>query len=188
MAQAALVGATVLSTVGTIVSANSAATASKAEGASARNAAEFQQAQYNQRAGQELASSQRQAIEERRKADLAISRARAIAAGSGGSATDPTVMKIYNDLASEGEYNALSALYEGDEAATGLRMQGAAARYEGESAYQAGQYKSSAYRRAGYLQGVGTALSGVSDFYTKYGNPLDSSSWSSDPANWAINR
>lgn len=172
MDKAALIGATVLSTVGTIVSANSAASVARAEGKQARQIGEWQAAQLKQQAGQERASAQRQAIEERRKATLAVSRARAISAGSGGSATDPTVMKIYGDLASEGESNALTALWEGEESARGLEAQAGASLYEGAAAYQGSKYKSSAYRRAGYLQGVGTALAGTSDFYTKY-DPLN---------------
>jgi hypothetical protein len=177
--EAAAIGATVISTVGTIVSANDASAAARAEGDSARRVGDWQAAQLRQQAGQERAASQRQAEQERRAGRLAVSRARAISAGSGGGATDPTVLKIYGDLAAEGETNAMTALWEGEEAAKGLEAQAAGAEYEGQSAYEAGKYASRAYRRAGYLSAAGNLLAGGSDFYTKYG-PTDTAPLSSN--------
>lgn len=168
MAQAMMIGAMVASTVGTIVSANQAASAAKAEGKQAEKVGEWQASQLRQRAGQERAAAQRQAIEERRQGDLAVSRARALSAGSGASASDTTVMNIYSDLAAEGEQNAMTALWEGEEAAKGLEMQAAGAQYEGAAAAQAGKFQSTATKRAGYLSGVGTAMSYGADFYSKY--------------------
>lgn len=179
MAQAAAIGAMVVSTVGTIVSANDAASAARAEGKQAQKVGDWQAAQLRQQAGQERAASQRQAEEERRAGRLAVSTARARAAASGGGAQDPTVLKIYGDLAAEGETNALTALWEGEEAAKGLEMQAAGAQYEGAAANEASKFTSRAYRRAGYISAAGNLLSGGADFYSKYA-PIDSAPLSSN--------
>jgi hypothetical protein len=168
MAQAMMIGAMVASTVGTIVSANQAASAAKAEGKQAEKVGEWQAAQAKQAAGQERASSQRQAENERRAGRLAVSTAKARAAGSGGGASDPDVLKIYGDLSSEAEYNAQSALFEGEESARALEMQGGAAAYEGSASSEASKFKSTAYKRAGYLSSAGNMLAMGSDFYSKY--------------------
>jgi hypothetical protein len=167
----------VLSTVGTIVSANDAASAARAEGKQAQQVGDWQAAQARQAAGQERASAQRQAELSRKEGRLAVSRARALAAGSGGGANDPTVQRIYGDLSSQAEMNAMNALWEGEESATGLEMQAGAAEFEGSAANQAGKIKSRAYRRAGYIGAAGNMLSSSSgilanqaemSFYEKY--------------------
>jgi hypothetical protein len=170
---AAGIAGTVISTVGTIVSANDAAAATRAEGKQAQQIGNWQNAQARQAAGQERASAQRQAENERRAGRLAVSTALARSAASGGGAADPTVLKIYGDLAAEGEYNAQTALFEGEESARDLEMQGGAAAYEGAAANEASRFKSSAYKRAGYLSAAGNVLSMGSDFYSKYA-PADS--------------
>ena len=78
-----------------------------------RKAAKREAAQYERRAGEARATSQREAIEERRQARLASSRALAVAAAGGGGASDPTVINRMADLNAEGEYNAMAAMYEG---------------------------------------------------------------------------
>jgi hypothetical protein len=184
MAEVAAIAATVIGTVGTIVSANDAASAARAEGRSAKEVGDWQAAQLRQQAGQERAAAQRRAIEERRRGTLAVSKARAAAAASGGGAADPTVLKIYGDLAAEGEQNALTALWEGEEAAKGLEAQAAGAQYEGASADYASRMTSKAYRRAGYIGAVGNLLSGGSDFYSKYGGDTADGTYGRTRANF----
>lgn len=106
------------------------------------------------------AESQRVAIQERRKARNLMSRARAVAAASGAGASDPTVNTIMADIETQGEVNALNALYSGDVEAQGLRSGAAIARNEGR-----------AYRTAGQLAGASTALDGTATFWReKYGS------------------
>lgn len=188
MAQALAVAGMVAGTVGTLVSSESQASAAKAAGKDANRVAKWEAAQMERNAGQERAASQREAIEERRRGRLAVSRARAVAGASGAGVSDPTVTNILADLASQGETNALTALWEGEESARNMEFGAAGRRYEGSQAQQAGAYTAKAARRAGYFDAVGNLLEGGSDFYTKYGSPLEASSWSSDPANWAMNR
>jgi len=137
--------ATVASVGGSVLSGLGQIQAGKAANASAK----FQAAQMEQRAGQERASSQRVALEERRRAGIAMSNAQAAAASSGGGATDPTVLNITGDIAKQGEYNALSALFEGEERARGLQLQASSTRMEGKQA-----------KRAGMVSGVSTIIGG----------------------------
>lgn len=147
MAIAATVASTVMSAAGSIMSGNAA-----------NKAAKFEAAQMTQQAGQERATSQRQAIEQRRQAGLASSKITANAAASGAGATDTTVLNLQGDTAATGEYNALSALYTGEEKARGMEMGATAKRYEGANAAQAGK-----------MQAAGTILSSGKSMYDIYG-------------------
>lgn len=95
--------------------------------------ANYQAALQEQQAGQERSASQRDAMEERRRRDLALSRARAVGAASSGDTLDPTSLNISGDIYSAGELNALNALWSGESAATGLETQAGLTRYQGET-------------------------------------------------------
>lgn len=146
-----------LGTAFTIGSTLFSAMSSIAQGNAANEQAKFQAAQYQQQAGQERASAQRRSIEERRKQQLMQSTLVANAAASGGGASDPTVASLSGDIAQEGEYRALSALFEGEETARSLEMGAAAKRYEGKAA-----------RAAGFTRAAGSLLSGGTSLYEKY--------------------
>ena len=111
------------------------------EGSAAKKSADFQAGQMDRNAIAVEATSQRVAIEERRKAELMQSRARAVAAAGGGTTTGVGVGDILAKIGAEGEFNALSALFEGREKATGMRTQAAGARVSGKAAKKAGQLK-----------------------------------------------
>ncbi len=104
------------------------------------------------------AESQREAMLERRKARNLMSRARAVAGASGAGVSDPTVSNILTDLDTQGEVNALNALFSGNATARGLRSGARAARSEAR-----------AYRSAGRYAAASTALDGASSWYEKYG-------------------
>lgn len=119
-------------------------------GKAAKVGADFQAAQMRQQAGQERAASQRVAIEKRREATIAQSRAQAVAAASGGGATDKTVLDLTGGLAQQGEYNALSALFEGEESARGMELGATSAQMQGKQA-----------KKAGMIGGMTTIASGI---------------------------
>jgi hypothetical protein len=119
-------------------------------------AAEWQAKQQEMKAGQERASSQRQALEDRRQARLASSRVQALAGGGG---LDEGVLSLVGDIAGEGEYNALASIYEGEQSAIGRGMQADGLRMEGKAARRAANFKS-----------VSTVLSTGSSMFGKYGN------------------
>lgn len=154
-------GGSILQGLGGIMGGMAARRAGKSE----RAAAQFQAAQLEQNAGQAVAASQRAAAEERRKASLAVSRALAVAAASGGGASDTTVQNVIANLDAEGAYRSMVALYEGQEKSRQLSMAAAGKRYEGELAAQGGRQKGSAMMFAG----LGSAAIGGGSLYMKYG-------------------
>lgn len=149
------IGSTLFSAAGTIASGNAA-----------RGAANYQARQMEQQAGQERASSQRVAIEQRHKATIANSRVQALSAASGAGALDPTVVNIQSDIAGQGEYNALSALFNGEERARGMETQASAKRFEGQQA------KTASVMGAGtaLMSGASTIMGGGSSLLDKYGD------------------
>jgi hypothetical protein len=138
------------------VGAGLSAAGAVAGGNAQRASADFAGAQLDQQAGQARASSQRAAIEQRRQAQIANSRLQSLAGGSG---LDPTVVHLAADIAGEGEYRALTALYEGEDSARSMEMKAQAARYEGKMA-----------QKAGYLKAATSIISGTSQsMLDKYG-------------------
>lgn len=143
---ALMAASTAISVGGSVLEGRAQTAAGKAQ----QQESNIEGAQLDQQAGQERAAAQRQAIEERRKARFAISRNQAVSAASGAGATDPTVLQLEGDITGEGEYNALTALYEGDDRARYLKSQGAATRFQGRSTAAAGKTSSTGtYFKAG---------------------------------------
>lgn len=138
---------TILSAVGGIQSFISGNQQAKSAKAAAKVAADS-----------EVATAIKDANEERKRAALVGSRARAVSAASGGSASDPTVVDILSDIGGEGEYRAMSRMYSGQQRAKDITYQGAADAY---GAKQQGM--------AGLMKGMTTALSGGQSLFEKYG-------------------
>lgn len=137
-----------------------------AQGKAQQRAKDYAAAQLDAAAVQDVASAMRGAAEERRRAGLVISRAQAQA---GGAAGDESVMRNLADIYGEGEYRALTALFEGEERARGRRTQAEGLRYEGRMAKKAGNF--SAFMT---LAGSKDVRGGVSSLYEKYSAGLDS--------------
>jgi len=127
------------------------------QGKQAQSAANDEAAQLEQNAGQQIASSQRAALSDEQQARLAQSRALAVAAASGGGASDPTIVGILSRLNGEGTYRSMVDLYQGQERARQLNDQASAARYKGESAASNSK-----------LSAAATLVSGSSSMYSKY--------------------
>jgi hypothetical protein len=149
-----------------------AAEAARVAGRRKNVAAQFEAEQLEQNAGQVVAASQRDAMEERRKADLMASRALALAGASGGGASDTTVVNIIAKLKGEGSYRSAVALYRGEDKARRLRMGAAARRYEGAVAEEGGIFEGAAYdtqAKAARFQAIATAASDAPTLLMKYG-------------------
>lgn len=160
----AMVASTVLGTVGKLKEGDAA----MKSGRRRQMAAEYQAEQLERNAGQEIAASQRTAIEDRRNATLAQSRALAVAAASGGG-SDPTVVNLIARLAGEGTYRAMSSLYGGQERARSMRDQAAATRYSGEVAMDDARTARSAAR----FGAMTTAMTGAASMYSRFGKQTD---------------
>jgi hypothetical protein len=120
-----------LGAIGSVVSGVGTVAAGVAE----NNAAKFEAAQMDQKAKEEVAAAQRDAMQKRREGALINSRAQAIAAASGGGAgTDaPTIVKLMGQTAGEADYNAQTAMYGGYSRAAGLRDSAKARRASGNA-------------------------------------------------------
>ena len=147
MAQAMAIGGKVLKAGGSILGGFQADKVAKADAEQLRT-----------QAGQERAASQREAMEERRQARLLASRGLAVAAASGGGADDPSVVNALADIEGEGEYRALTALYEGESEGRGLENQARARRAEGRNA-----------KIAGLIGGAASLLDAGSSLKERYG-------------------
>lgn len=142
--------APILSIGGTILTAAGAIQAGNAQQA----ASNYQAAQLDAAAKTERASAQRAAEEERRQGRLAISRARAVGGASGGGQDIPLLGQIEEDA----ELRAQTAMWEGEEAAKGRKMQADAARFEGNQ-----------FARSGWFRGGTSILTGGASFLDNYG-------------------
>lgn len=120
----------------------------------AQQDAAFQAEQQLAAAQRSRAIGQRQSAEERRNARLVSSALQARAMGGG---TDPGVVQIEQDIAAEGEYRALAALYEGDMGALGLERQAGATLRSGKARADAYQW-----------QTYGTILNTAGSIYGSY--------------------
>ncbi|MFA7308414.1 MAG: hypothetical protein WC026_17285, partial [Hyphomicrobium sp.] len=91
--------------------------------------------QLEEKGKEELAASQRDAIQKRREGALINSRQQALAAASGaGAGSDaPTIVKLMTDTAGQAEYNAQVDLYGGKSRKEGLFNAAANRRREGKA-------------------------------------------------------
>jgi len=107
-----------------------------------------------QKANQDTAAAERQEIQQDRQTQLVLSRATADAAAGGGSASDPGVVNLEGQIAQQGAYNAMSALYGGQSKAAQDTYQGQIDLFQGQQAATAAP-----------IAAAGTILSGVSSFF-----------------------
>ena len=161
----------ILMAASTVVSMQGAAQqgrAAAAQGKAEQQLRDYESAQLSHQAVQEQALAQRAAINVRRKADLAQSRLQAVAAASGASASDPTIIDLAQDIEGQGEYDVATALYNGDERAYNLQMGSALKQYQGQVARMSGtaaQSMAQTKMASALLDGAQSATS----FYGKYG-------------------
>lgn len=156
MGQALLPIAAVAMVAGTAMSYQGNKTAAKA----AETSANYTASQQAVQAGQDVAASQKLAEQDRQTTRLAESTANAIGSAGGGAA-DVSNVKNIGRIAARGEYNALTDLYNGQEAARGANTAAAVTKYEGQQ------------QKTAYDTGAVTALlkgvSGGSSLFSKYG-------------------
>lgn len=137
---------TALLIAGTAVSAAGAIQAGNQQQA----ALDAQAAARERQANEQRAVSQREAAARRNNAEQVLSRQRAVAAASGGGASDKTVLDIMGDTEAEGDFQAASALYEGETQGRNLDYQAGIDRMEARNA-----------RLSGFINAGSTVLSGA---------------------------
>jgi hypothetical protein len=147
IAAIATAGATGLQVMGTLQ-----------QGKAQQAALNYEAGERERVAAEERAASQREAIQKRTEADRVMSRQVALAASGGAGVVNPSILDIYGETASQGEYNAQTALYGGESRARGQLSQANAARFKGKAAY-----KGSLLEAGGQaLAGIGKAFGGPS--------------------------
>lgn len=119
------------------ISAGATAIASIRQGQAARSAANFQAAQLQAGAQAKRAEAQRQALEDKRRIELARSRAEAIGAASG-RAGGKTMTDVIGGLEYEADRALKTRIAAGENVALGYETSAAAAKQQGKAAMQAG--------------------------------------------------
>lgn len=127
-----------LSTVASVGSAAATGIGLYAEGATAKQNADFEAAQLRKQAEEDKALAGLKSRHASREKKLAQSRVVAVAAGSGGDASDATVTDIMADIESQGQYNALAEMYSGFSSAEKKYASAASVQAQGKAAKTAG--------------------------------------------------
>jgi hypothetical protein len=137
-----------------LVAAAIGAAGSIASGIAQKNAADYQAEQQEAQGKEEFAASQRDADAKRREARIVQSRQQAVAAASGAGAGDPTIIRLMTQTAGQGEYNAQTALYTGEQRKRGLFDAAKATRLSGRASLL-----------GSFIEGAGTLTKGISGVF-----------------------
>lgn len=159
------IAATVASSLLAAKGAQSSAAAARENAAAIQAEKQYEAAQLESNAMQVTAAGQRKAAEDQRMAKIVASRALAVAAASGGGASDPTIVRLMSRIAGEGEYRRAVDIYDAEDRARTMRMRAAGSIYEGQQALRSGESMASAYetKALGSIVGMGASL------FWKYG-------------------
>lgn len=141
-------GFEIIAGIGTLLSTAGAVAGAETKSENLKTEAAYR----DQQAAETRAAAQRNAMQKREQAKTVLSRQQAIAAASGGGATDPGVVDLMAETASEGDLRARYTQYEGDARAQGMNYQAAINRWSADRA-----------QTEGYLKAGATLLSGFSE-------------------------
>lgn len=129
---------------------------------------------FDNAANQEEGAAQRKASEIKRQNRLVQSKAAAINAANGGTSADKNFSDLIMNMEGEGEYAALTSLFDGSNRANNLRNdavnlrnKATMTRFEGREARKAGNI--------GAFTSILGAGSRAGSFYAKYNNPSPNS-------------
>lgn len=155
-------------------------------------AGEFNADQLERQAGEARASSQREAEDERIKAERTGSRALAVAASSGAGVDNPTILDILSGIESQGEYLSEGKRYGGDQRSAGLLDQASAARYNASVTAAATKAKGKAALVGSIFDGIGDMGKAAFSYASNGGGTSSTSDVpdiSGDPADgWKIRK
>lgn len=134
-------------------------------GASVAAAAQYSAAQMRMNASDAAGSGQRQAADIARQSAFIASRAQAMAAGGGGSGSDPTVAAIIGRVQAQSAYEQANAIYGGAARARQLGIAAAGEQWSGANEQLTG--KKAAI--SGELAPAATIFKGATSLYEKFG-------------------
>lgn len=147
---------TAISTFATVAGTGLSAAGAIQQGRYAEAAAEAEADALEQRADNERATASVAAANKAKEAQRLLSRQQAVAAASGGGATDPTVVDLMARTAGEGKMQEGQLVWEGQEKGRALDYQAVLQRAAGSQA-----------ELAGWIKAGSTILSSAST-WTKY--------------------
>lgn len=156
----------------------------QAAGVAAQQRAQYEAKQLQTQAGQAEATAQREALQERHKANLLASRALAVAAASGGG-TGGSAGQLMAGITNAGNLNVANSLYVGEDRSANMQHQAALKNYDGDLAFNDSQNAAAQSRRSGEIAleagktnarntligSIGSAAmayGGTKDFISKY--------------------
>ena len=161
-----------ISAAGSLASGDAEGQASTALAAYERQAGRMQQLAAQKAANEALATASQAGYQESIEKRLVASKAQAIAAASGGSASDTTVQNLQAGIENLGSYNKLAKLYEGETRAQGLEYEGALAEIEGRNRAAIQEYGGEVAKRRSRQKALETIVGGGTDAFSKYGKYL----------------
>ena len=142
-------------------------TAAKAQGEALGRAKDYEASQMRVRGGQEFASAQRDMLNEKKKEKLVQSALQARSAAQGG-ASDPSVVKIAGDIAAEGKYRQMTALYKGQDVQNYLENAARLKNFEGAEFRRAGEIAKRSSRMSAFTTLLG-GFDSAKSLFQKYG-------------------
>ncbi|WP_363347132.1 hypothetical protein [Methylocystis echinoides] len=154
-------GSTLLSAYGEYSSANEQASALDAQRYFDIMNAQNKAKALNYAATTAMASSQREAMARVEDKNLALSRAQAVNAASGGGTTDASYVNTVAGIEEQGEYNKAVALFAGETEMRQLNYEAQNAMIEGQNVANARSDQAGQLRRQGRMKAAGTLLSGA---------------------------
>lgn len=156
-------GGSGVSAYGTIMQGNETADALNARRYTDLLSSQYQAQSLRYARDTALAGSQRQAQGAIQDKDLALSKAQAVAAASGGGAGagDTSVGNIMAGIDKQGEYNKAMALFEGETKARELDNEATNAQIAGVNDFNANGYQQGQIKRNAKLSAAGTILGGA---------------------------
>lgn len=161
-----------ISAAGTVVGAATQYASMNAQAKADQQRAQVESQWAERRSLEERAGAQRAAAEEHRKAVLAQSRLGAVAGASGSGSSDPTVMKLFEGIQGEGDYNAAAATASGAQKSAGIDYQSALDRWTADSNAGIKRYGATSTL-------IGGALKGASEFGSGFAKTRMSSKYGS---------
>ena len=147
--------------LGSMMSMGASVAGGIAQANAARAQAQYEANLRTKQGYQEVASAQRQAIQQGQQTDMAMQKQLATAAASGGGVQTPSIMAIYGQTAGQGSQNMRSALYTGKQQQWQQQVLADAAKARGENAAQ-----------GSILSGIGGAIGSMGKMFGGGGGDL----------------
>jgi len=152
-----------LGVISTFAGQRAEASAAEESARRAQMVADFEARQLEQQSRAAFAKGTREASEERRKAAIVASGARAAGAASG-AAFDEGMAENLAEIETEGDYNALMAMFNAQTIQQNLQLQAATRRWEGDVTAADYEAKAASAQR----KSLSTILSGATKAYESY--------------------